>query len=71
MGHRTWIDLTLGTLSRVLSFLDCKVDTRFLNVLTQGHFFSTSSRLHIQEVFRCTAWDEVDWEAFSSTVCEA
>ena len=69
MGHRTWIDLTLGTRSGALSVLDWTVDTRFLTGSDhRAIFFRTSSRPLHSEVFRCKAWEQVDWEAFSSTV---
>ena len=72
MGHSTWIDLTLGTRSGALSVLDWKVDTDFLTGSDhRAIFFRTSSRPLHSEVFRCKAWDRVDWEAFSSTVSQA
>ena len=72
MGHRTWIDLTLGTRSGALSVLDWKVDTGFLTGSDhRAIFFRTSSRPLHSEVFRCKAWDQVDWGAFSSTVSQA
>ena len=71
MGHRTWIDLTLGTRSGALSVLDWTVDIGFLTGSDhRAIFFSTSSRPIHSEVFRCKAWDQVDWEAFSSTVSQ-
>ena len=72
MGHNTWIDLTLGTRSGALSVLDWKVDTGFLTGSDhRAIFFSTSSRPLHSEVFRCKAWDQVDWDAFSVTVSQA
>ena len=71
MGHRTWIDLTLGTRSGAFSVLDWKVDTGFLTGSDhRAIFFRTSSRPLHSEVFHCKAWDQVDWEAFSSTVSQ-
>ena len=72
MGHATWIDLTLGTRSGALSVLDWTVDTGFLTGSDhRAIFFSTSSRPLRSEVFRCKAWDQVDWDAFSATVSRA
>ena len=72
MGHNTWIDLTLGTRSGALSVLDWTVDTGFLTGSDhRAIFFSTSSRPLQSEVFRCKAWDQVDWDAFSLTVSQA
>ena len=72
MGHRTWIDLTLGTRSRALSILDWTVDPSFLTGSDhRAIFFHTSTRPLHSEVFRCKAWDQVDWAAFSATVTEA
>ena len=72
MGYSTWIDLSLGTRSGALSVLDWKVDTAFLTGSDHRAIsFRTSSRPLHSEVFRCKAWDQVDWEAFSSTVSQA
>ena len=72
MGHTTWIDLTLGTCSRALSLLDWKVDTGFLTGSDhRAIFFRASSRPLHSEVFRCKAWDQVDWDASSVTVLQA
>ena len=72
MGPSTWIDLTLGTRSGALSILDWCVDTSFLTGSDhRAIFFRTSTRPLHSEVFRCKAWDQVDWEAFSSTVSQA
>ena len=48
------------------------MDTGFLTGSDhKAIFFPTSSRpLHL-EVFRCKAWDQVDWDAFSVTVSQA
>ena len=71
MGHRTWIDLTLGTRSGALSVLHWTVDIGFLTGSDhRAIFFSKSSRPLHSEVFRCKAWEQVDWEAFSSTVSQ-
>ena len=72
MGPSTWIDLTLGTRSGALSVLDWHVDTSFLTGSDhRAIFFQTSTQPLHSEVFRCKAWDQVDWEAFSSTVSQA
>ena len=71
MGHRTWIDLTLATRSGVLTVLDWTVDTSFLTGSDHcAIFFQTSTTPLHSEVFRCKAWDQVDWEAFSSSVSQ-
>ena len=72
MGHTTWIDLILGTRSGALSVVDWMVDTRLLTGSDhRAIFFRTSSKPLHSEAFRCKAWDQVDWDAFSVTVSQA
>ena len=72
MGHKTWIDLTLGTRSGAFSVLDWTVDTSFLTGSDHRAIFFQTSTIALQsEVFRCKAWDQVDWASFSHTVTQA
>ena len=70
-GGQSWIDVTLATPSGAHLIANWRVDPAFFTGSDhQAIFFAISEHALQTEIFRCRAWDEVNWTAFAATVSQ-